>query len=136
MVPTEYSLQRLGKGTSMDREEAGGAAGKQALVPLRKQTVDFYGDQVLAVLVEEGGEQHVYVPLRPIVEYLGLTWPSQTLRLRRDPVLAAGSRIVFITKTNPREPGNPNMLCLPLDLLPGWLFGITTSKVRPDLADK
>lgn len=28
------------------------------------------------------------------------------------------------------------MLCLPLDLLPGWLFGVTTSKVRPELADK
>lgn len=28
------------------------------------------------------------------------------------------------------------MTCLPLDLLPGWLFGLTTSKVRPELVDK
>jgi hypothetical protein len=29
------------------------------------------------------------------------------------------------------------MLCLPLDLLPGWLFGVTTSKITdPDLASK
>jgi hypothetical protein len=24
-------------------------------------------------------------------------------------------------------------LCLPLDLLPGWLFGVTTGKIKPDL---
>jgi antirepressor protein len=28
------------------------------------------------------------------------------------------------------------MLCLPIVLLPGWLFGITASRVRPDLHDK
>jgi hypothetical protein len=106
-----------------------------ALVPLQKREVEFYGDQVLAVLVEVNGQEQVYVPLRPIVEYLGLTWPSQTNRLRRDPVLADAVRNVFIMKTN-SGPGNPNMLCLPLELLPGWLFGLTTSKVRPELKDK
>src|SRR5688572_2330753 len=28
------------------------------------------------------------------------------------------------------------MLCLPLDLLPGWLFGTSTSRARPELAPK
>jgi hypothetical protein len=28
------------------------------------------------------------------------------------------------------------MLCLPLDLLPGWLFGIQPTRARPELVDK
>src|SRR4029079_5827654 len=75
----------------------------------------------------------VLVPLRPIAEALGLSWPAQTRRLRRDEVLAAEVRSVAIMATEgyPRE-----WLAIPLDLLPGWLFGLTTSKVRPELQQK
>ncbi len=65
---------------------------RQALVPLEQRAVDFYEDQIIAVIVEEEGERRIYVPMRPIVEYLGLAWPPQYSRIQRDPVLSAASR--------------------------------------------
>jgi hypothetical protein len=107
----------------------------QALEPIEVKAVDFYGDAIAGALVLVEGERRIYVPVRPICEYLGLTWPSQTLRLRRDPILAAEVKGVFIMKT-PQEGGPQEMLCLPLDLLPGWLFGITSSKVKEEHREK
>jgi ParB/RepB/Spo0J family partition protein len=39
----------------------------------------------------------------------------------RDEVMAAEVRFVRVTRTNSKG-GNPNLLCLPLDMLPGFLF--------------
>ena len=50
-------------------------------------------------------------------------------------VLADELRSVVITTTNPQG-GDPEVLCLPLDLLPGWLFGISATRVKPDLREK
>lgn len=61
--------------------------------------VDFYGDQVTAVLVEVEGQQPVYVPVRPLCDYLGLTWPGQYERIKNHPVLSAGLRGVRVTLT-------------------------------------
>ncbi len=103
-----------------------------ALVPLDQRTVEFYGDEITAVLIEDDDPQ-VYVPLRPICEYLGLTWQGQHDRVRRDPVLSDAMRSVSVTLT---EAGARTMLCLPLEYLPGWLFGISTNRVRPELQEK
>jgi hypothetical protein len=63
---------------------------------------------------------------------LGLTWPSQTLRLKRDPVLARAQGVIIMKTPGGDQP----MLALPLKVLPGWLFGISANKVRPDLREK
>jgi hypothetical protein len=76
----------------------------------------------------------VYVPLRPIATALGLNWSAQFRRVQRDSVLAPEARIVAMTATNPLG-GDPEVLCLPLDLLPGWLFGIDTARVKPELRE-
>ena len=60
---------------------------EKALVPIQEKTVNFYGDQIIAVLVEVNGQREVYVPVRPICEYLGLTWSAQLQRMKRDEVL-------------------------------------------------
>lgn len=67
-----------------------------ALIPLEEKTVDFYGDQITASLVERGEEQVVYVSLRPICEHLGLSWSAQLQRIRRDEVLNESLISVFI----------------------------------------
>lgn len=103
------------------------------LVPQAERTVDFYGDQISVALVGEGAESEVYVPLRTITEFLGLGWGSQFNRLQRDEVLKARVRMITVHGAD----GRPrDMVSLPLDLLPGWLFGITTSRVREDLPPK
>jgi len=105
------------------------------LEPIDERHIDFYGDDVTAVLVPAEAEPQVFVPLRPICDYLGLSWSGQRERTMRDSVLADEVRFVCVTRTNSKG-GNPDVLALPLDKLPGWLFGISAARVREELRDK
>lgn len=107
----------------------------KALVPIEEKHVDFYGDNIPAVLVQvdEEGDNLVYVPLRPLCDFLGLNWSAQTRRLRRDAVLTDMASTVAVTATDGRQ---RSMICLPLDYLNGWLFGINASRVKEPLRDK
>jgi hypothetical protein len=102
------------------------------LEPTDERHIDFYGDDVTAVLVPMGVESTIYVPIRPICDYLGLAWSGQYERLQRDEVLSEALRGVRVTRTPGRGGGAQEFLCLPLDLLPGWLFGITTSRIKDE----
>jgi hypothetical protein len=110
-----------------------------ALVPIEEKTVEFYGDQITAALVETPqGTQEVYVPLKPISDYLGLTWAGQFERIKRDPVLSefvVGIRVTRIPKGN-ISGGLQESTSIPLEYLPGWLFGINANRVKPELRDK
>jgi hypothetical protein len=66
----------------------------------------------MAVMVEVDGRQVVYIPLRPICDYLGVSWAGQRERINRDPVLSDVERFVRVTRTN-TSGGNPNVLALP-----------------------
>lgn len=105
-----------------------------ALVAIQERSVDFHGDEILATLVENEGTTQVYVPLRPICKYLGLSWPGQFERINRDPVLQQEARTVRVTRTN--LAGDPEVFCLPLDFLNGWLFGVNANRVKPELRDR
>jgi len=102
-----------------------------ALVPLQERRVNFYGDELIAVLVEVDGQHQIYVPVRPICEYLGLAWSSQLQRMRRDDDLSEALRGVSLLRSGASQ--RYEVICLQLEYLPGFLFGITTSKVRADL---
>jgi len=69
-------------------------ANEQALVPVREQTVDFYGDSLVAA---EGPDATIYVPLRTICNYLGLSWAGQRERALRHPVLGPALKGVRVT---------------------------------------
>ncbi len=100
-----------------------------ALVPVRQQTVDFYGDTLPAAQL---ADETILVPVRPIVEALGMNWPGQFLRIRRDALLSRSMGVCIM-----QTPGGPQeMVTLPLKLLPGWLFGIQAGRVKPELRDK
>ena len=85
-------------------------------------------------------EGSIYVPVRRLCDNLGLTWGSQYNRINRDEVLAEAVQGVFITKTpsasGGRGGGPQEMLGLPLDLIPGWLFGVQPSRVKEEIRDK
>jgi hypothetical protein len=102
----------------------------RALVPADERAVDFYGDELRVFILD--GEP--YIPLRPICDYLGVSWSGQNERIRRDAVLSEAIRYVRVTRTN--RGGRPELLCLPLEYLNGWLFGINASRVREELKER
>ncbi len=106
--------------------------GERALAPIEERRIDFYGDEILVVLVKAGGEQQIYVPIRQFCKYLGLDWSAQYRRIRRDEVLSQCLTNILIVHHMQRY----NTLCLPLEYLPSWLFGVMPGRVKPHLAAK
>lgn len=111
---------------------------EHALIPIEQKQVSFYEDQVTAVAIRQGNQRRVYVPLRPICDLLGVDWSAQRQRINRDPVLSTVVSSIVVTPpaaeskfANPQE-----MLCLPLDYLNGWLFGISAARVKDDIRDR
>src|SRR6266540_5380429 len=106
-----------------------------ALTPIEVRTVEFYGDEIIGALVRTGDEAQVYVPIRPLCDYLGLAWSGQFERIKRDEVLSEAIKGVRVTRT-PQAGGTQEMICLPLELLPGWLFGVNAARVKAELREK
>ena len=120
-------------------EEQGAEEGSdptQALVPVDEREIDFYGDALHAALVRASGQEQIYVPLRPICDYLGLDWSAQLQRMKRTPTLQRGRRVVKITTRRQGGDQVQDMVCLRVDLIAGWLFGVTVGKVKPELQEK
>jgi P22_AR N-terminal domain/ORF6C domain len=100
------------------------------IAPKQERVVDFYGD-VVPVAQVDGGK--LYVPLRALADNLGLSFAGQADRVRRDRVMAGKSRLVEVSGADGKV--RPQ-ICLPLEMIPGWLFGISTSRVKPELQDR
>lgn len=113
--------------------------GQQSLIPLQIGQKEFQGDLLLVALVEINGERQAVVPLRQFCDNLGVDWSSQRQRLVRDEVLAAEMMSVVVPAEQlPRKRGyyNRPVICLPLETLPGWLFNISPTRVKPELREK
>ena len=108
----------------------------KALVPIEQKQVVFYDDEITAVLVQFDGEEKVYVPVRPICEFLGVSWTGQLRRINRDAVLTEEVRSVNVTFTEPNRTRQIAMHCLPLDYISGFLFGINPERTKPEIKDK
>lgn len=92
--------------------------------------VPFYEDNLPLALVDD----IPYVAIRPIAQFLGLDWSAQYRRTQRDDILAEDMRQIIMTTANGKH---RNMVSIPLELLPGWLFGITESRAtKPEYAAK
>jgi hypothetical protein len=110
---------------------------ERALVPVDQRTIDFYGDELTAAIIEKDGQQTVYVAVRPICDYLGVSWQGQHRRILDDEVLSEVVMSVNITLTDiepgSRRPKTSQMLCLPVDYVNGFLFGINAKRVKEDV---
>ncbi|MCA9872488.1 MAG: ORF6C domain-containing protein [Anaerolineales bacterium] len=95
--------------------------------------VNFYEDEITAVVEVEGGRRVVYVPVRPICDYLGVSWTGQRERIMRDPVLSELAATVRVTRTEGTRQVERELLALTLDYLNGWLFGISAPRVSDDV---
>ncbi|AIA76220.1 hypothetical protein FF32_15660 [Halomonas campaniensis] len=76
----------------------------------------------------------VRVAVKPICDAIGLNWRSQYNRMQRHPVLS--TCVVMMTTQLPGERQRRKLLTLPLSKLNGWLFGVDTTRVKPELRDK
>lgn len=103
---------------------------EKTLTVVEQREIGFYGDEVIAVQVEDGT---VYVPVRPICDMIGVDWASQSRKIGSVPILSDISMSVVIkqqTSPGSRRPKTSRMVCLPLSHINGWLFGINANRVK------
>lgn len=88
-------------------------------------TVDFHGHSLIVITA---GDQRL-VAMRPVCEGIGLAWNGQLERIKRDEVLSEGMRVIRTPSTG----GEQATVCIPLDMLNGWLFGIEVKRCRKEI---
>lgn len=98
---------------------------QSSLVP-----VQFNGATLVTTLIDGVP----YVALRPICESIGVDWKAQYNRIKRHPVLS--TCVVVMTTQMPGDDQAREVFMLPLDKLNGWLFGVSVSRVKPELRDR
>ena len=92
------------------------------------ETIQFH-NQSLIVL---NHENKPYIAMKPVCENIGLDWHAQRQRIHRHHVLSKGEVMI----TLPSKSGNQEYVCLPISMLNGWLFGIDTNRVKPEIRQK
>ena len=95
------------------------------IVTVEQKTVLFMNDELIAVRAEDG---HVYVSISHLADALSLDRQGQTQRIQRQPVLFDGFRRGSI-----ETPGGAQIAgMLRVDLVPLWLAGINTGRIKED----
>lgn len=89
--------------------------------------VPFHGNNLY--VVNYNGQP--YVPMKPIVEGMGLTWQSQFEKIKQR-FKSTITEIVIVAADGKER----NMICLALRKLTGWLHTISPNKVKPEIRDK
>ncbi len=90
--------------------------------------VVFHQDQLLII----NHEDQPYVPMKPIVKGMGLTWQRQHEKLRACKDKFNYHHMVTVAKDGKQR----KMFCIPLKKLNGWLFSINPEKVKPEIREK
>ncbi|AWS52553.1 phage antirepressor N-terminal domain-containing protein [Providencia rettgeri] len=89
--------------------------------------VPFHGNNLY--VVNYNGEP--YVPMRPIVEGMGLAWGAQFSKLKQR-FSSSVSEIEMVAEDGKLR----SMVCIALRKLSGWLHTISPNKVKPEIRDK
>ena len=89
--------------------------------------VNFNNQSLFATLIDNVP----YVAMKPICENIGLDWSAQVQKIKRHPILSKGMVMI----TTPSKGGLQEMLMLPLKMLNGWLFGVDSTRVKPEIKD-
>jgi hypothetical protein len=97
---------------------------------IEPQAIEFYGDEILAV--QEPSTGRIYVPFARLCDNLGIDRGSQVERIREHEVLKDG----LISLKLRTSGGIQDTQCLRLDLVPFWLAGINTNRVKAEVQDK
>lgn len=89
-------------------------------------TVPFYGNELFVV----AHNNEPFVPMKSIVENMGLDWAGQYTKLKSN-AKRWGIEIISI----PNVSNLQQAVCLPLRKLFGWLGSISPNKVKPEIRD-
>lgn len=89
--------------------------------------VPFHGDNLY--VVNYNGQP--YVPMKPIVEGMGMAWGAQFAKLKQR-FSSSVSEIEMVAEDGKLR----NMVCIALRKLSGWLHTISPNKVKPEIRDK
>ncbi|EBY2762421.1 phage antirepressor Ant [Salmonella enterica subsp. enterica serovar Gaminara] len=92
----------------------------------RTINVPFHGTNLFLV----GINNEPYVPMKPVVEGMGMVWAAQFVKLKQR--FAKGISEIEI----PSAGGKQLMTCLAFRKFSAWLSSIQPNKVRPEIRDK
>ncbi|ECV5680973.1 TPA: hypothetical protein JLS89_004738 [Escherichia coli] len=95
---------------------------------MNMMTVPFYGNSLY--VVNHNGEP--YVPMKPIVEGMGLDWMGQYRKMKSRFATSIEEMSIQLPGDTQRRP----VICLALRKLAGWLQTISPNKVNPKIRDK
>lgn len=87
--------------------------------------------ETLIVVEDNLGDR--FVVMKPIVEALGLSWSTQLQRIKRDTVLDENC---VVMNTVAEDDKDREMVGIREHMFHGWLFTISTSRVKPELREK
>lgn len=90
------------------------------------QTINFNNQKLLTV--EKDGTK--YVAVKPICENLGIDWDSQRVKIKSNPILNSTTAIITVVAEDGKL---REMVCLPIDMINGWLFTINLNKVSEEI---
>jgi len=90
-------------------------------------TITFHNAKLL--LVSHEGQP--FVPMKPVVEGMGVSWSAQFVKLTSGRFASTVSEIEMVAADGKLR----SMTCLPLRKLSGWLMSIHPNKVKPELRD-
>jgi hypothetical protein len=86
--------------------------------------ISFYDDVLWADAIDPAHP----VAVKPICDALQIAWNGQFERIKRDAILGEGIRVIRI----PSPGGLQETVCLPLALIPGFLFGIDDRRIKDE----
>jgi len=94
--------------------------------PIPAETVEFYGHDIFVCMVEE--KPHVLI--KSICDAIGINPDSAVRGLKNDDILGAEHTVRYVRVPS----GQVNKFAvLPTEYVQGWLFSISTSKVKPEI---
>ncbi len=96
---------------------------------LPQRSVPFYGDDLVAVQQPDGT---IFVLFARLCGNLGLNQQAQARRVQRHAVLQKG----LVSISVETDGGVQTAQCLKLSLLPLWLSGVQTTRVKPELQQR
>ena len=92
--------------------------------PVSQADIHFYGDSLTGVMANDN---QLYIPLNQMCDSLGLNLDGQSQRIRRSGALKDGLTPLRVTAADGKK---YKTICLRVELVPGWLAGISISRMK------